>query len=43
MQQWLVINKKANFKEIGERFGIDQVTSRIIRNRGLVEQEEIQM
>ena len=41
MQQWLVINKKANFKEIGEHFGIDQVTSRIIRNRDIVEQEDI--
>uniref|UniRef100_UPI0040567C03 single-stranded-DNA-specific exonuclease RecJ n=1 Tax=Agathobacter sp. TaxID=2021311 RepID=UPI0040567C03 len=41
MQQWLVINKKADFKKIGECFGIDQVTARIIRNREIVEQEEI--
>lgn len=41
MQQWLVINKKADFKGIGERFGIDQVTARIIRNREVIEQEEI--
>lgn len=41
MQQWLLMNKKANFKEIGEHFGIDQVTSRIIRNRDIVEQEDI--
>lgn len=42
MQQWFVINKKADFKKIGERFGIDQVTARIIRNREVVEDNEIQ-
>lgn len=42
MQQWLVINKKADFKGIGERFGIDQVTARIIRNREVIEEDEIQ-
>lgn len=41
MQKWVVINKKADFKGIGERFGIDQVTARIIRNRDIVEEEEI--
>ena len=42
MQQWFVINKKADFKKIGERFGIDQVTARIIRNREVIEEDEIQ-
>ena len=42
MQKWVVINKKADFKGIGERFGIDQVTARIIRNRDIVEEEEIE-
>lgn len=42
MQQWLVINKKADFKAIGEKYKIDQVTARIIRNREVVEVEEIQ-
>lgn len=41
MQKWVVINKKADFKGIGKEFDIDQVTARIIRNRDLVEQEEI--
>lgn len=41
MQQWFVINKKANFKEIGEKYKIDQVTARIIRNREIIEDEEI--
>lgn len=41
MQQWLVINKKADFKGIGEKFHIDQVTARIIRNREIIEEEDI--
>lgn len=41
MKQWMVLNKKADFKAIGERFGIDQVTARIIRNRDIIEEEEI--
>lgn len=41
MKQWIVFNKKADFKAIGERFGIDQVTARIIRNRDIIEDEEI--
>ena len=41
MQQWLVTNKRADFKEIGRRFGIDQVTARIIRNRDIVGNEAI--
>lgn len=42
-QQWVVINKKADFKGIGQRFGIDQVTARIIRNRDVIEEEEIEV
>ena len=41
MQQWLLMNKKADFKAIGEKFQIDQVTARIIRNRELIEEEQI--
>ena len=43
MQQWLVINKKADFKAIGEKYHIDQVTARIIRNRDVVEDEDIRI
>ena len=32
MQQWVVTSKRADFKEIGSRFGMDQVTARILRN-----------
>lgn len=41
MQKWLVINKKADFKAIGEKYNIDQVTARIIRNRDVIEDEDI--
>ena len=41
MQQWLLMNKKADFKAIGEKFQIDQVTARVIRNRELIEEEDI--
>ncbi|MDY4741878.1 MAG: single-stranded-DNA-specific exonuclease RecJ [Lachnospira sp.] len=40
---WRVYAKKADFKAIGEKFGIDQVMARIIRNRGLVNDEQIDM
>lgn len=41
MEQWVVINKKADFKAISKEFGIDQVTARIIRNRNIIEREDI--
>lgn len=41
MQQWLVINKKADFKGIGEKYKIDQVTARIIRNREIIGDDKI--
>ena len=41
-EKWLVRNKKADFKEIGRRFGVDQVLARILVNRGLTEDKEIQ-
>lgn len=41
MQQWMVINKGADFKGIGNKFHIDPVTARIIRNREVIGDEEI--
>lgn len=41
MEKWYIAAKRADFKEISERFGIDQVTARIIRNREVVTEEEI--
>lgn len=41
MEKWLVLNKGADFKGIGEKFHINPVTARIIRNREVVEETEI--
>jgi single-stranded-DNA-specific exonuclease len=43
MEKWMVAAKKADFKAIGERFGIDQVVARLIRNRGIVGEENIRI
>ena len=42
MEKWMVAAKRANFKGIGERFGIDQVTARIIRNRDVIGEKAIE-
>lgn len=41
MAKWMVSAKKADFNGIAQRFGIDPVIARIIRNRDLVTEEEI--
>lgn len=41
MAKWLLVNKKADFKGIGEKYQIDQVTARVIRNRNLIEDTDI--
>lgn len=43
MQEWRVFSKKADFKAIGERFGIDQIIARIIRNRDVEGDSEINL
>lgn len=40
-EKWFVSVKKADFQAIGQRFGIDQVTARIIINRGITGEEAI--
>lgn len=42
MEKWMVAAKRADFKGIGERFGIDQVTARIIRNRDVIGEKTIE-
>lgn len=42
MAQWFVSAKKADFEGIGQKFGISPVLARLIRNRDVVEEEEIQ-
>ena len=41
MAQWFIAAKKADFNGIAERFHIDPVVARIIRNRDVVGEEEI--
>lgn len=41
MEKWFVYGKKADFEEISQKFAIDPVIARIIRNRDIVEEEQI--
>ncbi|MCD7835003.1 MAG: DHH family phosphoesterase [Lachnospiraceae bacterium] len=41
-EKWYVAAKKADFSAIAAKFGIDQVTARLIRNRGIIGMESIQ-
>ncbi len=39
--KWYIYAKKADFRGISSRFGIDQVTARVLRNRDICTDEEI--
>lgn len=41
MNQWLLMTKGADFQAIGEKYHIDPLVARLIRNRGIVEDREI--
>ena len=43
MAKWFVITKKADFQAIGEKFHIHPITARIIRNRDVIEEEDIRL
>lgn len=40
--RWMLYTKKADFQEISARFGIDPVTARILRNRDVVGDREME-
>lgn len=42
MKKWFIYNKKAEFRELGDRFGIDQVAVRILRNREVNSEQQIE-
>ena len=42
-EKWVVSAKKADFQAIGQRFGIDPVLARIMRNRGLTDLQEMNL
>lgn len=39
MENWVVVNKKADFNALAQRFGISPVTARLIRNRDVLTEE----
>lgn len=43
MRQWMVAAKKADFQGIAQKFHIDQVVARIIRNREVIGEDNIRM
>ncbi|MBA4688070.1 MAG: single-stranded-DNA-specific exonuclease RecJ [Candidatus Galacturonibacter soehngenii] len=43
MEKWFIQTKKADFHQIGKKYGIDPVIARIIRNRDIVHEDEIDM
>ena len=42
MARWFMTTKKADFDEIGKKYHIDKVLARIIRNRDIVEEKQIE-
>ena len=42
-EKWVVAAKRADFNRIGQKFGIDPVIARIIRNRDVVDDEDIRL
>ena len=42
MSKWIGINKKADFNQIAEQYHIDPVIARIMRNRELITEEDMQ-
>ena len=41
-EKWMVKNKKADFKEIGRRFGVSEVLARLLVNRDIKEPDQIE-
>ena len=42
MAKWVIATKKADFDAIGKKFHIDPVIARILRNRDVFEEEQIE-
>ena len=39
-QEWFIQNKGADFKHLSEKFNISPITARLIRNRGIIEEDD---
>lgn len=42
MEKWMIYGKKADFNRISKRFGISPMSARILRNRDVITDEEIE-
>ena len=42
MEKWYVASKKADFEKWSDKFNISPVVARIIRNRDIVEENEVE-
>ena len=42
MENWVVVNKKADFNALAQRFGISPVTARLIRNRDVLTEADFE-
>lgn len=42
-EKWVVAAKRVDFNAIGQRFGIDPVVARIMRNRGLTDENQMEL
>ena len=42
MEKWFLANKKADFSAIAERFNITPITAKIIRNRDIIDDADIE-
>ena len=43
MAKWMLSAKKADFEKIAQQYDIDPVIARIIRNRDIIEEDEIKL
>lgn len=43
MEKWYIEVKKADFEKIGQRFGISPIVARLLRNRDMTEEKEIDL
>lgn len=40
-EKWMLTSKRADYQEIGKRFGIDPLLAKLIRNRDIIEETDI--
>lgn len=43
MKKWMLLQKKADFNQIAKKYGISPITARVMRNRDIISDEEMEM